>query len=185
MQFVPRQRVDRAERLVHQQHGRLRGERARDRRALLHPARELPWVALFGAFEADRPQVAGRLRARRGTRRPRPVLDREGDVVADRAPRKQRLRVLLEKVDDAGRRRADRRAAKRRAAAARRQEPRGDLQQRRLAAARGADDRDEFTFADVERDPRERFGPLGAEAVALRDVGEAQRGRLFVGGRHG
>jgi hypothetical protein len=42
---LPRDRVERAERLVHQQERGVERERAGDRDALLHPARELVWVA--------------------------------------------------------------------------------------------------------------------------------------------
>ena len=47
-------RVDRRERLVHQQDLRLVGQRAGDRHALLHPAGELPRVAVQEAREAHR-----------------------------------------------------------------------------------------------------------------------------------
>ncbi len=51
-------RVDRGERLVHQQDRRLVGERAGDRDPLLHPAGELPRVAVH---EPDEPDGAERL----------------------------------------------------------------------------------------------------------------------------
>ena len=46
-------RVERRERLVEQQHTRLDRERARERDALLHAARELVRVAVAGVAEAD------------------------------------------------------------------------------------------------------------------------------------
>ena len=46
-------RVERRERLVEQQHARLDRERARERDALLHAARELVRVAVAGVPEAD------------------------------------------------------------------------------------------------------------------------------------
>ena len=46
-----RQRVDRSERLVEQQDLRRERDRARDRDALLHAARELPRIVLREAFE--------------------------------------------------------------------------------------------------------------------------------------
>ena len=49
-------RVDRRERLVHQQDRRLVGERARDRHPLLHAARELPRVLVHRALQSDRRQ---------------------------------------------------------------------------------------------------------------------------------
>ena len=48
-----RLRVERAERLVHQQDVRIEGERARDRGALLHAAGELRGIAVLEAGEAD------------------------------------------------------------------------------------------------------------------------------------
>ena len=55
LQAHARHRVDGAERLVHQEHGRIGGERARDADPLALPARELRGVALavLGGIEAD------------------------------------------------------------------------------------------------------------------------------------
>ena len=61
VQALARHLVERAERLVHQQQRRLEGERARDRDALLHPARELPRVVVAEAAAA-RPARASRRR---------------------------------------------------------------------------------------------------------------------------
>jgi len=49
-------RVERGERLVHQQHGRIRYQSACDRGALLHPARNLTWIVVAKAREADEPE---------------------------------------------------------------------------------------------------------------------------------
>ena len=54
----PRLRVERAERLVHQEQLRLADPRAGERDSLLHAARELVRVMLFEACEAHQPHVA-------------------------------------------------------------------------------------------------------------------------------
>ena len=59
-QLLAGQRVERAERLVHQQERRVVDQRAHDRGALLHAARELVRVAVLELGEADRrEQLAG------------------------------------------------------------------------------------------------------------------------------
>ena len=90
-------RVERGERLVHQQHVRLVGEAAGDRDALLHAAGQLVRVAVGEAGEADELEhLAGAARAR--LRRPTALdLEAELDVGLRGAPGEQR--VLLE--DDA------------------------------------------------------------------------------------
>ena len=57
-----RLRIERAERLVHQQDARLIGERAHDRHALLHAARQLMRIAVGEFLEADQLQPLQRLR---------------------------------------------------------------------------------------------------------------------------
>ena len=54
LEVAARLRVDRRERLVHQQDRRLVGERARDRDALLHAAGELPRVVVDEPRQPDR-----------------------------------------------------------------------------------------------------------------------------------
>ena len=65
-------RVERRERLVEQQHPRLDRERARERDALLHAARELVRIAVAGVAEADElEQLADPAAPRRPCRLPR------------------------------------------------------------------------------------------------------------------
>ena len=67
LQFGARDRIERAERLVHQQDGRIGGERARHAHALPLPAGELARAALreFGGVQADeREHLAARVRER-------------------------------------------------------------------------------------------------------------------------
>ena len=81
--------VDGAERLVHQQHGRVGGERAGDPDALLLAARELARVAvrhvLLEPDELDQLERAGALALAVPAEQPRDG----GDVVGDRAVREQ------------------------------------------------------------------------------------------------
>ena len=58
-----RLRVERAERLVHQQDARLIGERAHDRHALLHAARQLMRIGVGEFLQADQLQPLQRLRS--------------------------------------------------------------------------------------------------------------------------
>ena len=60
------ERVDRAERLVHQQHVGLADQRARDADALLHAAGELIGIIVLVAVEPDQTDVFQAARARLG-----------------------------------------------------------------------------------------------------------------------
>ena len=62
--LLARQRVERAERLVHQQQRRIVDQRAHDRVALAHAARQLARVAVGELAEPDRSQQARRARSR-------------------------------------------------------------------------------------------------------------------------
>ena len=92
LQDLPRLRVERRERLVHEQHGGIGRQRARDGAALAHPAGELVGVAILEAPEVHEAQE---LLAPRGPRARRQALEleRELDVVAQGEPREER-RVL-------------------------------------------------------------------------------------------
>ena len=54
------QRVERAERLVHQQHVGIGGESARDADALTHAARQLPDAPVLDALEINEPEHLSR-----------------------------------------------------------------------------------------------------------------------------
>ena len=60
VELVAHDLVERAERLVHQQQLRLERQRAGDRGALLHAARELPGILALEALEIDQREVARR-----------------------------------------------------------------------------------------------------------------------------
>ena len=81
VQALARHLVERAERLVHQQQRRREGERARDRDALLHAARELPRVVVLEAGQLDEvEQLAHALVAAAPV--PAEQLERQRDVAA-------------------------------------------------------------------------------------------------------
>src|SRR6266545_5748608 len=83
--LLPRERVEGAERLVHQEHRGVVDERAADRHPLLHAPRQLPRMLVLEAGEADEPDEV---------QRQRPVLpivatedlDGQQDVLEDVAP---------------------------------------------------------------------------------------------------
>ena len=72
LQDAPRLRIERAERLVHQQHLGLAGERLGDRDALLHAARELARIAVVRSPRGG-PARCARRRSARARPRARPA----------------------------------------------------------------------------------------------------------------
>ena len=85
VQTLAREFVERGERLVHQQHRRLGRERAGDRDAHLHAARQLARIGLREGGEAD--EVERFLRARADERFVVPFeLERQADVLLDAWP---------------------------------------------------------------------------------------------------
>ena len=138
--------VERAERLVHQQHGRLVGKRPHKGGALLHAARKLTRKAAAKTFEADAvqqfvdPDAIGL-----------GALDLEGevDVGVEVAPGQEV--GLLEHHADLGVWAGHRLAVEQHLAGGEAMQPRHRPEQRGLAAARRADDRDDLAIHDVER----------------------------------
>ena len=152
-------RVECAERLVEQQDARAPHQRLRDREPLLHAARELGRILVAGIRETDRrehveralPRLAARLAEQpRGQRRARELLA-DHHVLERRHVREHR--VLL-KHDAAVRPRLIRQrlAVEQHLAARRPLLAEQDPQERGLAAARRADDRDELAGLDVQAD---------------------------------
>ena len=168
LHLLARQRVERAERLVEQHDLRLGREHPRDLAALLHAARELVGARVGEVGKADARELGV------GRRVPLPLRDAthaeaEGDVVADAEPRVE-VRVLED--DPAVRARsAHGPAVDGDGARGGRLEAGEQREERRLAAARRADDRDEFAGPDldVERAERLDLGP----APATVDVADA------------
>ena len=146
-QQQPRLLVERGKRLVHQQDLRARAQRAGDRHALAHAARQLGRVALLEAVEADDLDVAHR-----------PLdalalahaldLERECDVVEHRAPGKRRL--VLKHHADGGMRTTHRFSVDHDAACRHLGEPADDVEDGRLAATRWSDQRDDIALRDAE-----------------------------------
>ena len=161
VESLARHLVERAERLVHEQERGIEGERARDRDALLHAAGELPRWCSREALKLDElehlvdPLLPALLVPAR-------ELERQGDVLRDRAPLVEHC--ILEDdpvvVVAAGLPRGL--AVDGRAAARRLDQVADDAQQRRLAAAGRADQRDELARLDLEIDVLERDGAAAA-----------------------
>ena len=135
-----RDRVERAERLVHQQHRRIGGERAREADALALPARELaPGSAARPPARARRARAARPTRSRDPRLRPAEQARHGGDVVGDRHVREEP--DLLDHVADPAPQLDDGQVADaapvdRDVALVEGDQPVDQLQRRRLAAAR-------------------------------------------------
>ena len=175
-QLLARELVERAERLVEQQELRIVHQRAAERGALQHAAGELPGIFVAEAREPDlRQQRVGAV-AEFGVAlgaillpERRHDLQRQHHVVADRQPRQHR--GVLERDADADRLGAELAPRHIDVAARRRDQPADELQDRRLAAAGRADQRDEIALADaqiglVER--RDRV--LGVASIGNGDI---------------
>ena len=156
VEAVARDLVERAEGLVHHQQARLEAERARDRDALLHAARELPRVLPLEAGQADALELLHRHRLARG-RVAALDLQRQHDVGEHRAPWKERRRLEDVAVGAGQARLVRAHAVDLDRARGDRLEVGDDAQQRRLAAARRADERDELAGRDRQVDLAQRM----------------------------
>ena len=171
--------VERAERLVEQQHARLVDERAGDGDALLLTAGELGHVAVGVVLKAYQTQHTHDLLRDNVLRL---LLDgqAEGDVVVDVHVREER--VFLEYGVDlalVGRDVHDVLAVEEDLALGGLQEAAEDTQQRRLAAAGGTEQGDELVFVNIQADALEDDLPV---LKALDDILELDQFFLF---RHG
>ena len=147
-QLLPHFGVERAERLVEQQHLRLDGQRARERDALPLAAGELRRIAIAQIVELHELQQVRDLRCDLVVRRPmrsRAHAQPERDVLEHRHVTEQRV-VLKDEADSPLAGLPVRRilAVEQHAAAVGRLEAGDDPQQRRLAAARRPEQRDEL-----------------------------------------
>ena len=167
--------VERGERLVHQQHGRVLHQAARDGDALLHAARQLVRVAAAEALQADQIEhgvgALAALLARRAA-----DAERELDVVERRQPGKQ-AGLLEHHADAVGIGLGDGPAGAQDGARRLVPEPRHHHQQRGLAAAAGPDDHDEAAGADGERDVLQRRHLALAALVDVRQPCHLDGGR--------
>ena len=146
--------VERAERLVEQQHARVVHERAPERDPLLLAARELPRLPLREAGEADELEHLGHAALELALRDALP-LEPEGDVVLDRHVREERVALEDGVHVPLVRREADHvLVAEEDAALGRLLETADHAQRRRLPAAGRAEQREERRHAGSR--PRSR-----------------------------
>ena len=171
LQVAARERVERAERLVHQQDRAVEREDAGDGHALAHAAGEVLRKAVGELGEAELCQQTVDLAADVGLTA---HLQAEGDVRAHRHPGEER--VLLKDHAAIGAGLAHAFAVREDLARRRRDEARDRVQQRRLSAAGGAEEADELAAGDVEVDAVERQNAVGIRG--------AERFRHAVDGDH-
>src|SRR5258708_118648 len=155
-EFLARHGIESREGLVHQQDRRVVNERAADRDPLLHAARQFTRETPLEPGKADKVEEVHGTRTRRRLVKPAD-LSRQQDIVEHAAPLQQHR--LLEHDPHVARRARERHAVVEQEAARWADEPADQLEQRRLTAAGGADQRDEFVPPDREIDLRERGDP--------------------------
>ena len=168
--------VERAERLVHEEEIGLGDERARDRHAHLHAARELARIARRERREPDELERRRDRAVRGGPVDPREV-EGQPDVRGDPRPRHQRC--LLEHHREMLRglpHRLEPLAPPAQPPRGRGVEAGGEAKERGLAAARRPEQRHELVAADREVDRGER---ARAARVSLLDRGELDDRRAF------
>src|SRR5215470_709367 len=154
---LARHLVECAERLVHQQNGRVEREGPRDRHPLLHPPGELPRIVVAEPLEADQTQeraralasllegAAGQLERQPDILDHRPPIVEHGGLEDDAVVTVQpRLARRLPVHPDAARRGLD--------------EVADDPQERGFAATGRPDDRDELAAVHPERQVAQRLG---------------------------
>ena len=172
VQPLARHLVERAERLVHQQQRRLERERARDRDALLHAARQLPRMVVAEGAELD--EVEHLARRARGAGRGPSRASRAAVRCSSRRCASRRARRPGRRSRSRGRSRAwcaglpltvD-------AARSRLDQVADHAQQRRLPAAGRADQRHELAGCELEVDVLERRDVPARER--LRDAAETE-----------
>jgi hypothetical protein len=165
---LARLRVERAERLIHQQNLRIADQHLRQPDALALAAGQHVRVAIAERSQADAGQPALRPLARLGRRRTR-RLQADGDVFQRGLPGKQR--VGLEQVAGLAVERGQFGAEYVGAAGRGRHQPGGDIEQRGFAAAGRPDDGHEFPVGDIERGALDR----GIDAAAGQAEGDRNR----------
>ncbi len=186
--------VQRGGHLIEQHHLGLHGERARNRHTLLLPPGQFRWVGVFLADQPDLPQLGPRPLDRLGARETQHMHGRLDDVGQHREMREQvvllehdadlaaeRVQLLLRhapahsvgRLDE-----ADRASVDQHLAVVERLHEVDALQQRALAGAAGADDRDHLATRNRQRDPLEHL----VAAIALPEPADHDRlvGRRVV-----
>src|SRR5580704_17886494 len=172
--LLARQCVQRAERLVHQDQFGVMDEGARDRGALLHAARQLLRVFVLVAREAHEVEQVARSRARR-LHRQADDFSGQQDVVED-GPPFQEQRLLEYHADVARWIERGARVADSNGAAVGLVKACKNLQHGGLAAAGGADQRDQFAFLHVHGDVGNRQKLLAARAIDLSHIAQPDEG---------
>ncbi len=172
VELLAREGVERGERLVHQQHLRVRRHGAGKRDALLHAAGELMNVRGAKALQSDQLQVVHRHLAPLGVLQPGLELQSEQQVVHHVEPREQR--VFLEHHHPVSAGPAHRHAIGEDPARVGPLQPGDDVQQRRLAAARRANQADELALVHLQRHAIERMHHTFAGAEGLADFLDRQ-----------
>jgi hypothetical protein len=148
------------------------GESARNAHALLHAAGEFIDMPVGKFLQTDQGElVFGDARSRGFVHSAQAQPQR--DVVAHRQPRHQR--VLLEDDTAVGARADHRPAVEQDLAGGRRQKAGDAIQQRRLAAARGAERDDEVAVLHGQVDGRQRLQRAALDGVVERQLADVQR----------
>src|SRR5712691_3035912 len=168
--LLARERIERAEWLVHQDQLGIVDERAGDGRALLHAAGKLVGVFVLVALEPDQSEEIARTPAALGYRKSEDF--RREEHVVDDAPPLQQQRLLEHHADIARGIERLRARADRHLAGIEWMQARENLQQRGLAAAGGAHERDELAHLDVEARLRDGQEIRSSRAVDLLHAGE-------------
>ena len=176
LHVVAGQRVERRERLVHQQHRGIVGERARDGDPLLHAAREMVRIGVGEFFELDQLELLLRDFLALGLAHAL-HLQAEGDVAQRGAPGKQ-LGEILEHHAAVLAVALHRLAADRDHAAGRLQEAGDDVEQRGFAAAGRPDDAEEFGLLDVEACALDAGDLAGRGVIDQRHVADFNMGHF-------
>src|SRR6266700_6685742 len=174
---LPRLRVERAERLVHQQDFRIADEHLDEADAIPLAAREHVRIARVELGEADAGKPGPRELARKRASDAR-GLEPDGDVLQRRLPWEQRL--SLEEITGLAVEPGERRPEDVDAAGRGRDEPGGDVEQGRFAAAGRADDGHELAGGNRKGGTLDRR--VGAAASEPEGHGHL---RERDGGRHG
>src|SRR6202035_3126143 len=149
LHVLPRLHVERAKRLVHEQDRRIDDPALGNGNALFHSTRELMREAVLEAGEPDAGDE-GACTPIRLRRRYAAEIETETDVVEHATPRQQR--VLLKEISGMAIDTAQLLAEDAHLALRRRQQPGGNVEQGRLAAARRADESEEGAGRDAEGD---------------------------------
>ncbi len=183
LQARARQRIERTEGLVEQQHPGLHRQRPRDTHALLHAARDLGGPLVRGLREPDQRQrgLGARLQRLAPLLAAEDPLDGQVDVVVAAHPRQQR--VALEDHRAVRARVTDLAVGQQQHTAGGLEQAGHEVEQGRLAAAGMTDQRHELAARDRQVDVAQR----GERALAgLEDDARAFDGEVArVGGRGG